>query len=53
VLGSFMLDFRLVLGQTEPPPFRWGLFGTGVGIAVAGLVLALRASATMRRAVPE
>src|SRR6266545_3689178 len=25
VLASFMLDFRVVLRQMEPPPFRWGL----------------------------
>jgi hypothetical protein len=41
VLGSFMLDFRVALQQMEPPPFRWGLFGTGVALAVAVLVLAL------------
>jgi hypothetical protein len=41
VLGSFMLDFQVVLRQMEPPPFRWGLFGTGVAFAVAALVLAL------------
>jgi len=42
VLGSFVLDFRLVLRQMEPPPFRWGLFGTGVSLGVVALVLALR-----------
>jgi hypothetical protein len=42
VLGSFMLDFQVVVRQMEPPPFRWGLFGTGVGLAVVALVLALR-----------
>ena len=42
VLGSFMLDFQVVVRQMEPPPFRWGLFGTGVALAVAALVLALR-----------
>jgi hypothetical protein len=41
VLGSFMLDFQVVVRQMEPPPFRWGLFGTGVALAVAALVLAL------------
>jgi hypothetical protein len=45
VLGSFVLDFRLVLRQMEPPPFRWGLFGTGVSLGVAALVLALRKQA--------
>ena len=42
VLGSFVLDSPIALRQLEPPPFRWGLFGTGVGLAVAALVLALR-----------
>jgi hypothetical protein len=41
VLGSFMLDFQVVLRQMEPPPFRWGLFGTGVALAGAAVVLAL------------
>ena len=45
VLGSFMLDFRVVVRQMEPPPFRWGLFGTGVALAVAALVLAVRRKA--------
>lgn len=42
LLAAFVLDFRIVLRQLEPPPFRWGLFGTGVAFAVAALVLALR-----------
>jgi hypothetical protein len=42
VLGSFALDFHLVLRQMEPPPFRWGLFGTGVSLSVVALVLAVR-----------
>ena len=42
VLGSFVLDFRLVLRQVQPPPFRWGLFGTGVSLGVVALVLAVR-----------
>jgi len=42
VLSSFVLDFRVVLLQREPPPFRWGLFGTGVALGVGALVLALR-----------
>jgi hypothetical protein len=41
VLSSFMLDFKVVLQQLPPPPFRWGLFGTGVGLAVAALALVL------------
>jgi hypothetical protein len=42
VLGSFMLDFQVVVRQMEPLPFRWGLFGSGVALAVVALVLALR-----------
>ena len=42
ILGSFMLDFRVVLRQMEPPPFRWRLFGTGAALAVAALLLAFR-----------
>ena len=42
VLASFMLDFQVVVRQMEPAPFRWGLFGSGVGLAVGALVLALR-----------
>jgi hypothetical protein len=42
VLASFMLDFRVALSQTDPPPFRWGLFGAGVGLGVVALMLALR-----------
>jgi hypothetical protein len=45
VLASFMLDFQVVARQMEPAPFRWGLFGSGVALAVGGLVLALRGKA--------
>ena len=42
VFASFMLDFRIALSQTDPPPFRWGLFSAGVGLGVVALTLALR-----------
>lgn len=42
VLASFVLDYRLVMGHAGPPPFRWGLFGTGLGLGVVALVLAIR-----------
>jgi hypothetical protein len=45
VLGSFMLDSQVVVRQMEPPPFRWGLFGMGVAVAVVALVLALHRKA--------
>jgi hypothetical protein len=38
VLCSFTLDYRSVLEGTEPPGFRWGLFGIGVGSAAVALV---------------
>ena len=42
VLCSFVLDVQVVVRGIEPLPFRWGLFGTGVALAVVALVLALR-----------
>ena len=39
VLLSFMLDFRAVQAQMEPPPFRWWLFATGITCGVAALAL--------------
>jgi hypothetical protein len=39
VLGSFVIDFTSVLRQTVPPPFHWGVFAIGVGLAVIALVL--------------
>jgi hypothetical protein len=43
VLSSFMLDFQVVVRQMEPLPFRWGLFGSGVALAVVALVLGRKA----------
>jgi hypothetical protein len=39
VLLSFTLDFRVILAQMEPPPFRWGLFAGGVTCGAAALAL--------------
>lgn len=39
VLGSFMLDFASVLEQKMPPPFRWGLFAFGLGLALSAVAL--------------
>ena len=41
VLLSFTLDYRAVLAQMEPPPFRWWLFATGVACAAAALTLGM------------
>jgi hypothetical protein len=42
VLASFTLDFEVVVRQLPPPSFRWGLFGVGIGLALAGFVLSVR-----------
>jgi hypothetical protein len=39
VLLSFTLDFRVVLAQMEPPPFRWWLFAAGITCGVTALAL--------------
>ena len=39
VLLSFTLDYRSVADRVEPPGFRWGLFGTGVAVAVGAFVV--------------
>lgn len=50
VLFSFTLDYRFVLERADPPAFRWGLFGTGVGIAVAAVLAGVRLSSAARPA---
>ena len=44
VLASFTLDFRVALSPMDPPPFRWGLFGVGVALAICALGLTGRRS---------
>lgn len=39
VLGSFVIDFARVLRQGVPPPFHWGGFAIGVGLATIALAL--------------
>jgi hypothetical protein len=39
VVGSFVLDFASVLRQMMPPPFHWGVFTIGVGLAMTAFVL--------------
>jgi hypothetical protein len=46
VLVSFMLDWRVAFQGDEPPPFRWGLFGCGVAMGIAALIMGVR---TMQR----
>jgi hypothetical protein len=42
VLLSFTLDYRYVVDRLEPPGFRWGLFGTGIAVAVGAFVVGVR-----------
>ncbi len=42
VLLSFMLDAQVVLAQEPIPPFRWGLFGSGIACGMTALGLGLR-----------
>ena len=41
VLLSFTIDYRVVLAQMEPLPFRWWLFATGVAFAAVALALGM------------
>jgi hypothetical protein len=41
VLASFMLDYDNALRGLPPAPFRWGLFGAGIGLASAALARTL------------
>jgi hypothetical protein len=42
VLLAFTLDYRYALASTDPPSFRWGVFGAGVALAVVGVVAGAR-----------
>ena len=39
VILSFTLDFRVVLAEMAPPPFRWWLFAAGMACGGAALAL--------------
>jgi hypothetical protein len=39
VLTSFMLDFDSVRRQVVPQPFHWGVFASGVGLAIVALAV--------------
>jgi hypothetical protein len=41
VVGSFVLDFAVVIRHLAPPPFHWGVFAFGVGLALAALALGI------------
>jgi hypothetical protein len=39
VLGSFVIDFASALQQRLPPPFHWGVFAIGLGLAMTAVVI--------------
>jgi hypothetical protein len=41
VFGSFVIDFTSVVRQAVPPPFHWGVFATGVGLAATALAVGI------------
>src|SRR5262245_20701670 len=43
ILLSFIVDYRYALARTDPPRFRWELFGAGVLVGVVGLISGSRA----------
>ena len=49
VLLSFVGDSAVVLQAQQPSPFRWGLFGAGVGAGSAALLLGVRRLQRSRR----
>ena len=50
VLLSFTLDYRAALARTDPPRFRWELFGSGIVVAVGGAIWAIRSRSLATRA---
>ena len=50
VLASFMLDFGAALEGRMPPPFRWWLFGAGVGAAVVAAGFGIQSALAKSRA---
>jgi len=39
IVLSFAVDFRYALARTDPPRFRWELFGAGLIVAIGGIAL--------------
>ncbi|HWO88488.1 MAG TPA: hypothetical protein VNL98_04995 [Gemmatimonadales bacterium] len=49
ILATFTLDATRALETGEPAPFRWVMFGVGIGLAVVGLALGSRRGSTPRQ----
>ena len=49
VVLSFAVDFRYALARTDPPRFRWELFGAGVVVGIVGMVWGNRFSHALKR----
>jgi len=42
IVLAFTLDYRYALARTDPPRFRWVLFGAGILVAIGGMILGRR-----------
>jgi len=42
VILSFTLDYKVVFEGSSPPPFRWGVFLTGMAMGIVALVVGVR-----------
>src|SRR5881396_2369255 len=49
VVLSFTVDYRYALVRTDPPRFRWELFGAGILVAIVGMIWASRVSRALKR----
>lgn len=49
IVLSFAVDFRLALARTDPPRFRWELFGAGVLVGIVGIAWGSRFSRALKR----
>jgi hypothetical protein len=48
ILLSFTADYRYALARTDPPRFRWELFGAGIVVAVVGAIWGSRGSRALK-----
>lgn len=46
ILLSFTVDYRYALARSDPPRFRWELYGAGIVVAVVGAILGRRRERT-------
>jgi hypothetical protein len=49
VLLSFTVDYRYALARSDPPRFRWELFGAGIVVAAVGAIVGKRDAGSGKR----